>query len=101
MEIHEVNPYSPAYEAGVREGDVLLRLDGQIYTNVFDVYTYFLNLELGDEVVLEVERNRQPLPPMVVTISEKKERYHGRDIILQGYGGYFGSFTAYTDNVTY
>ena len=101
MKIHDVNPYSPAYEAGVRIGDVLIRVDGKTYENVFDVYSYFLNRELGDEVVLEVERDGLPMPPMRVVIGEKKVRYHGRDIYLQGAGRYFGQFTAYTDNMTY
>jgi len=101
MKIHDVNPYSPAYEAGIRADDVLVRIDGKEYDYVFDVYAYFLNKELGDEIVIEVERDNQPMPPMMVTIAEKQTRYHGRDIQIGGSGGRVGSFTAYTDNTTY
>ena len=101
MEIKDVNPYSPAYAAGIRKGDVLIRVDGVSYDYIFDVYSYFLNRELGNEVVIEVERGGLPMPPMKVVIGEKLERYYGRDIQVGGAGPWVGSYTQYTDNLTY
>jgi len=101
MKIWTVNPYSPAFEAGVRPGDVLLRLDGKSYTWIFDVYSYLLNRELGDEVILEVERSGVQMPPLRVTIAEKQTRFSGRDIQIGGAGSWVGSFTIYSSDITY
>lgn len=101
LEIHTVNPYSPAFEAGLREGDVIKRIDGQVYENLFDVYSYILSKELGDEVVIEYERNRHGMPPAIVALEEKKTRFTGRDIRVDGWGPWTWEWTKYSSDLTY
>jgi hypothetical protein len=101
MEVYKVNPYSPAYDAGIREGDIILRIDGMTFENVFDVYSYFLSRELGDEVVIEYERNNHGMAPAVVTISEKLNRYYGTTIEAMAFGSWSSSVTRYSSDITY
>ncbi len=101
MKIYTINPYSPAYEAGLREGDVVLRVDGKTYENVFDVYSYFLAREIGDELVIEFERDGHGMPPAFVTIDEKKTRYFGTAISAYAYHSWSMDITQYTSDMTY
>ena len=101
MVIYEVNPYAPAYEAGLREGDLILRIDGQVFDNVFIVYSYILGRELGDEMVIEYERDGHGMAPAVVTISEKLERYYGVSIDVRAWGPWAGDWTRYSSHLTY
>ncbi len=80
MEIYTVNPYAPAYEAGIREGDVLLKIDGREFVNIFDVYSYILDNEVGRDVLIEYERRGHGMPPVVVTLAEKQVRFDSIDI---------------------
>ena len=73
--IMHVNPYSPAHEAGLRKGDKILSIDNINFTNVFDLYKYFLNGRIGQEVTLMIERNGVGLAPITVELAEKKVRY--------------------------
>jgi serine protease Do len=79
LKIITVNPYSPAYEAGLREGDVIELIDGQRFENIFDVYAYFLNSKLDQEIEFKVLRNNYPRS-FVVTVGEKKVRYFGAEV---------------------
>lgn len=101
LKIYTVNPYAPAYEAGLREGDVIKRIDGQVYENIFDVYSYFLASELGDDVVIEFERNGHGMPPAIITLEEKKTRYFGREITAYAFGSWHYEWTEYSADLTY
>lgn len=56
--IGDVKPYSPADKAGLRIGDVILKLDGKLMENgrQFDVNLY--SLAVGDHVILDILRGR-------------------------------------------
>jgi len=101
IKIYNVNPYSPAYDAGLRVGDIILQVDGQKFENVFDVYSYLLGRELEDEVVIEFERDGHGMAPAVVTISEKLTRYYGTTIEAYAFGGWSTDVTRYSSDITY
>jgi len=99
--IYSVNPYSPAYEAGIRTGDIILRIDGNEFENIFDVYSYFLDGELGQEIVIEYEHEGTQMPPAVVTLVEKQTRYYGRSIHALAYGPWGFDVTYYNADLTF
>jgi len=101
MKIYTINPYSPAYEAGLREGDIVIRVDGQTFENVFDVYSYFMAADLDQEVVIEYERDGHGMPAAIVTIAEKRTRYFGRTIEAYAVGGRSADITRYSSDITY
>jgi len=101
LEIHSVNPYSPAYEAGLREDDVIIRIDGEVIDNVFDVYSYLLDKDLDEEVVIEYERDGVQMAPAVITMSEKLNRYYGTNIEVLAFGPYSFDVTRYSADITY
>ncbi|MFH1515669.1 MAG: S1C family serine protease [bacterium] len=70
-----INPYSPAYKAGVRKGDKILTVDNIHFTNIFDLYKYFLNGRIGQKITVVVERNGVGIPPITVELGEKKVRF--------------------------
>ena len=95
--IEHVNPYSPAYEAGIRKGDHILSVDNIRFTNVFELYKYILNKRIGDEVTLMIERNGSGLPPVTVELGEKKVRY---DSVRIDSWSMMGPFYGYSDSYT-
>jgi len=101
LEIHLVNPYSPAYAAGLRDGDIILRINGKRYVNIFDVYSYLLDRELGETVYIEYMRNNEPMPRIAVEMGEKTTRFSGRDVYVYGQGGSVGNVTQYSSDITY
>jgi S1-C subfamily serine protease len=101
MKIYTVNPYSPAYEAGLRDGDIILKIDGRVFENIFDFYSYVLAGEIGQEMVIEYERDNHGMPPAVITLAEKQTRYFGTNIEAYGYGPWAGSVTHYSSDLTY
>ncbi len=79
LKIITVNPYSPAYKAGIREGDIIERIDGKKYKNIFDIYSYFLHADLGQLIEFKILRNNMPMA-ITVEVGEKKIRYFGADV---------------------
>ena len=101
LKIYTVNPYSPAYAAGLRDGDILLSIDGKVYRNLFEVYRYFLNAEIGQKVRVEYDRNGHGMPAAVVTLAEKRTRYFGNEVYVVGGGRRVGDLSWYTSDLTY
>ena len=99
--IYTVNPYSAAYAAGLREGDVVTEIDGQTFRNVFDFYSYILNKDIGDQVVIEYDRNDHGMPAITVTLDEKRTRYFGSETYVGGFGPYTDDLSWYTSDLTY
>lgn len=69
--IEKILPDSPADKAGLREGDILVRIDGQKIQTARDVREMLRNLEDSKDLQVEVSRDGQPLT-MTVT-PEKRE----------------------------
>ena len=101
LKILVVNPYSPAYEAGLREGDVIELIDGKRIGYIFDIYSYFLHAKLGQEIEFKIRRGGNRPESIVVTVGEKVIRYFGADVYAESavYGG--GSYRLYHSPVTY
>ena len=54
--IARVNPYSPAAEAGLRSGDLIVELDGKAVESVADANKILANFNAGDTVLFLIER---------------------------------------------
>ncbi len=70
--IEDVGPESPAEDAGVRVGDVLLSIDGTDLHNVRDLALQLYQHEIGDILHLQILRN-QTRSSLSVTVSERAD----------------------------
>jgi len=57
VEVDQVHPGSPADRAGVRQGDVLISLDGKNVEHPKDVRQFLMSKKGGDRVEITVKRN--------------------------------------------
>ena len=57
LRVTKVGEKSPAEEAGVKEGDVLVKLNGTELTKREQMQDLLKEMSAGDEIVLELERN--------------------------------------------
>lgn len=82
MKLYLVNSYSPAAEF-LKKGDVLVAIDGQRYSNIYDVYKHVLNKQVGDKVTLHIKRGGVMLPPITIELAEKKNRYDKAKLVFR------------------
>lgn len=81
VEIKGVLPSSPAAKAGLRKGDLIRDIDGEVVTKSFDVIYVVKQKQPGDKVVLTVERDGKREEVTVRFESGKKDsagQSHGR-----------------------
>jgi S1-C subfamily serine protease len=100
LKVITVNPYSPAYNAGLREGDIVKMVDGEVYRNIFDIYSHVLAKEIGDTIRIDYERDGHGMPALDITLEERKTRFFGNEALVYGWGGAAG-FGWYTSDLTY
>lgn len=67
-----VAPSSPAQKAGIRPGDVIVKLRDRVIRNRFDWEAALLDLRVGDQVPLVVRRGGRDVP-VSVTIADLPE----------------------------
>ncbi len=57
MTLSGVSPIGPAAKAGVKAGDIIIKLGGKDITNIYD-YTYVMgDLKIGKETEMKVQRD--------------------------------------------
>lgn len=72
--VNEVIASSPAFEAGIKKGDVLVAVDGNELTGVKDFYEYLLACEPESESVINLFRSgrrEEPEETLTVIIGQK------------------------------
>ncbi len=57
--VESVEPGGPAADAGIKDGDFILSIDGNTITSVNDISDYDSTKSIGDTVVLDVVHNMQ------------------------------------------
>ncbi|HYE79414.1 MAG TPA: trypsin-like peptidase domain-containing protein [bacterium] len=90
LKIYKINKYSPAAQF-LKPGDVILAIDGKQYTNIFEVYKYILNKQVGDKITVFVRRGGIGLPPMTIELAEKQNRFTSTHIYAVGGPGGVGT----------
>ena len=87
--IGDVDPLSPAFEAGIRPGDVMLSIDGSVTNARFEedlpeVRKRLADFPVGETLTLNLERATEELSIEVVT--EAKGDITGREVELVEWG---------------
>jgi serine protease Do len=81
--VTRVDPEGPAAKAGLRAGDVILKLDGRTVRDQEDFQHAVGRMEAGKEVVVTVQREGRPLDLRLTAAGgEKRERDKGGDTTL-------------------
>jgi membrane-associated protease RseP (regulator of RpoE activity) len=76
VEVTMVDQDAPAGKAGLKEGDVILNLNGQAVESVEQLKRMIHEIPPGREVVLGVSRNGQPLT-LKATLADRRKAFAG------------------------
>jgi putative serine protease PepD len=71
VQVYGVRPDSPAERAGLAEGDYLLAINGQVYTEAAEFRRHILSLEPGEELELTIQRGRKQ-EEIRITVGSKR-----------------------------
>jgi serine protease Do len=84
VEVVSVLSYSPAYQAGLKEGDVIMKFEGQLVRSYLHLRNLIATSEVGKKVKLEVSRNGENIP-ILISVGERpisdRSRYLRRKAI--------------------
>ena len=64
-----VNPNMPAAKAGVKSGDLIVRVDGKGFEGFDSLFDHVQNKKPGDKLKLSIQRNGKPVE-ITVTLAE-------------------------------
>ena len=67
VEVISLSPNSPAHQAGLQEGDILLALNGQTVSNVDDLHRLLTATPPGSDATLSILRDQERRELRVIT----------------------------------
>jgi S1-C subfamily serine protease len=53
----QIEPSSPAYNAGIRKGDIIKQVDGNKITEPSEISIHIRKKQVGDEIIMTINRN--------------------------------------------
>ncbi len=74
VEVMQIMPDSPAGKAGIREGDLLIAINGQELMSVDDIHGFLSEWPIGKPVMLTIVRGPERLQKEVTPIEERSVR---------------------------
>ena len=80
--VESLDPNGPATKAGLRRGDVLLKINGEAITGVRPVMDKIVESRPGTRLIISVIRNGKPLDVEVVI--EEDLRYQNQNLPTSG-----------------
>ena len=84
--VEYLHPRSPLKKAGIRIGDVILRVDGKVLRNASEFGYHWASRPVGTEAMVEVLRDGRHISFQVSRIPPPKEvrRVSGKPVVLRG-----------------
>ncbi len=84
--VEALDPKSPLKEAGIRVGDVILRIDGKVLRNASEFGYHWASKPIGTDAVVEVLRNGKRISFKVRRVPQPKGAagITGKSVVLNG-----------------
>ncbi len=71
----QIEPFSPADNAGIRKGDIIVEVDGNKITEPSEISAYIYKKQVGDEITMTINRNGK-LIQISLQLEENNILYH-------------------------